>query len=77
MLLKQNVLELVSMDVTTLNRIVRNSGYKDAKFDTCEFVGITNSGDFCYKTSYFEDGGYDFAKVYVKRTAANEYIADF
>ncbi len=77
MLLKQNVLELVGMDATTLSRITRNSGYKDAKFDTCEFVGITNSGDFCYRVSYFEDGEQDFAKVYVKRTAANEYIADF
>ena len=77
MLLKHNVLELVGMDATTLSRITRNSGYKDAKFDTCEFVGITNSGDFCYKVSYIDDGAQDFTKVYVWHDKAGNYVADY
>ena len=77
MLLKEHVNELLTLDAAGLNRILSNSGYKDAKFDDCEFVGITESGDFCYKTSYYEDGAYDFAKIYVKRDAAGQYIAEF
>ena len=65
------------MDAATLSRIARNSGYKDAKFDNCEFVGITNSGDWCYKTSYYEDGAYDFTKIYVRRDDTGDFVADY
>lgn len=77
MLLKSHVNELVNMDALTLSRIVRQSGYKDAKFDDCEFVGITNSGDFAYRASYYEDGAYDFTKLYVRRDPAGNYVADY
>jgi hypothetical protein len=77
MFLKQHVNELVNLNAAGLSIIVRQSGYKDAKFDTCEFVGITNSGEFAYKASYYEDGGYDFTKLYVRRDDAGNYIADY
>jgi hypothetical protein len=77
MLLKSHVNELVNMDALTLSRIVRQSGYKDAKFDDCEFVGITNSGDFAYRASYYEDGAYDFTKIYVWRDVAGNYVAEY
>ena len=77
MLLKQQVTELLNMDAATLSRIVRNSGYKSAKFDDCEFLGITNSGDFCYKAKYTEDSEYDFTKIYVWRDATGDFVAEF
>lgn len=77
MLLKEHVNELVNLDAAGLSKIVRQSGYKDAKFDDCEFVGITNSGDFAYKASYYEDGAYDFTKIYVWRDANGEYVAEY
>lgn len=77
MLLKSHIEELLAMTAGTLSRIARDSGYKDARFDTCEFVGITNSGEFAYKASYYEDGGYDFTKLYVRRDDAGNYIADY
>lgn len=77
MLLKSHVVELLNMDAVTLSRIARQSGYKDAKFDDCEFVGITNSGEFAYKASYYEDGAYDFTKLYVRRDPAGQFVADF
>ena len=77
MLLKQHVNELVNLDAAGLSRIVRQSGYKDAKFDECEFVGITNGGDFAYRASYYEDGAYDFTKIYVRRDAAGNFVADY
>ncbi len=77
MLLKHQVYELVSLTADGLARIARQSGYKDAKFTDCEFVGITNGGEFAYKATYFEDGAYDFTKLYVWRDAAGNYIADY
>jgi hypothetical protein len=76
MLLKSHVNELVNMDADTLSRIARDSGYKDAKFLHCEFVGITNSGDFCYGVTY-KDYEYGACKVYVWRDAAGNYVADY
>jgi len=48
MLLKSHVNELVNMDAAGLSKIARQTGYKDATFLDCTFVGITNGGDFCY-----------------------------
>ncbi len=77
MLLKQHVNELVNLTADELARIARASGYKDAKFANCDFVGITNSGEFCYSASYVEDGAYDFTKLYVWRDKAGNYVADY
>ncbi len=33
------------------------SGYTGASFETAEFVGITNAGQFCYRVTYFDDRG--------------------
>ena len=77
MLLKQHVNELVNMDAAGLSKITRHTGYKDANFATCEFVGITNGGEFAYKASYYEDGAYDFTKLYVRRDPAGNYVADY
>ncbi len=77
MLLKSHVNELVNLNAEQLARIARASGYKDAKFTDCEFVGITNGGEFAYKASYFEDGAYDFTKLYVWRDTAGNYVADY
>lgn len=76
MLLKGHVNELVNMDAAGLSRIARNSGYKDANFLDCEFVGITNGGDFCYGVTY-KDYEYGACKVYVWRDANGEFVAEF
>jgi len=77
MLFKYQIEELLALDAAGLARIARASGYKDAKFDHCEFVGITNGGEFAYKASYYEDGAYDFTKLYVRRDPAGNYVADY
>jgi len=76
MLLKGHVNELVNLTADELARIARQSGYKDAKFLHCEFVGITNGGDFCYSVTY-KDYEYGACKVYVRRNDAGNYVADY
>jgi len=77
MLLKQHVVELLNMDAAGLSKITRHTGYKDANFATCEFVGITNGGEFAYRASYYEDGIEQFTKLYVWRDAAGNYVAEY
>ena len=40
-----------------LARALAVSGYTGASFESAEFVGITNAGQFCYKVTYFDDAG--------------------
>jgi len=42
----------------------------------CEFVGITNGGDFCYGVTY-KDYEYGACKVYVRRNVAGDYVAEY
>ena len=76
MLLKHHVVELINLDAASLSRIARNTGYKDSNFDTCEFVGITNGGEFAYKASFKEDGVEQLTKLYVRRNLAGDYVLD-
>lgn len=77
MLLKHNVIELLNLNANDLARIARSSGYKDANFTDCEFVGITNGGEFAYKATYLEERKKEFTKLYVWRDAAGNYVADY
>lgn len=79
MLLKSHVEELLTMTADKLTRIARQTGYTDAEFKTCEFVGITNSGDFAYKTTYFDfdANAVRLAKLYVWRDESGNYIAEY
>ena len=40
-----------------LARALAVSDYTGASFESAEFVGITNAGQFCYKVTYFDDAG--------------------
>ena len=60
---------------------LKQSGYKDCTFKTAKFVGITNSGEFCYKVTYKdvmrneEDA---VSKVFLKYQHATDSVtADF
>ena len=77
MLLKSHIEELLNMDAAGLSRIARQTGYKDAKFLDCTFVGITNGGDFAYNVTYKDYGTYNSCKVYVKRDVTGDYVAEF
>lgn len=33
------------------------SGYTGCSFESAEFIGITNGGQFCYKVTYFDEAG--------------------
>lgn len=70
---------------TTLNRldlahILARSGYTGMSFESVEFLGLTNSGDFCYSATYFDDAGtgeVETVKIYVSKSATGDMTAEF
>ncbi len=48
---------LTSFTPKALAMGLAQSGYTGVSFETAEFVGITNGGQFCYKVTYFDDAG--------------------
>lgn len=46
---------LTTFTPVALARGLELSGYKDVEFNTAEFLGITNGGQFCYRVTFFND----------------------
>ena len=81
MILADTLKTLTSFDRKGLARVLDKSGYSMCSFETAEFLGMTNSGEFCYKVTYFDDAGTgdeEVGKVFVKYNTENHAItADF
>ena len=64
-----------------LARVLDKSGYSMCAFESAEFLGITNGGQFCYKVTYFDEAGteeVETGKVFVKYDQNNHAMtADF
>ena len=57
---------LTGMPPVMLTMAIQAAGYKKDKFETAQFLGITNAGLFCYKVEYLEDNEFHETKVFVK-----------
>jgi hypothetical protein len=74
---------LTTMGPRGLAQVLDASGYTMCSFESAEFVGITNGGEFCYSVTYYDDGGgpeetLEKGKVFVKYDRDQHYItADF
>lgn len=42
------------LNTPSLEEAFVRAGYKDTKFISNKFIGITNAGQFCYEVMYFE-----------------------
>jgi hypothetical protein len=48
---------LSTLEKHNLVAVLAQSGYTGCSFESAEFLGITNGGQFCYQVKYFDDGG--------------------
>ena len=73
--------KLMNLDRFDLSRILARSGYTGCTFEDARFLGLTESGDFCYLVEYYDDAGTGESqadKVYIRRDkATGEMVADF
>ena len=56
---------LTNMPPIMLTEGIRQSGYKKDKFETSEFLGMSNSNQFVYKVSIIENDSFIECKVFV------------
>jgi hypothetical protein len=57
---------LTNMPPVMLTEGIRQAGYKKDKFETAQFLGMTNATEFCYKVAYLEDNEFHETKVFVR-----------
>ena len=71
--------ELISHTPQTLATVLHFSGYTGAQFKSAEFIGITNSGQFCYKVVYHDESGTGQAvgKVFLTYNKDGSVFADY
>ena len=79
MILAEELTKLVTLDRYELSNILDLSGYKNMSFNSVKFLGLTNSGTFCYSVKYFDDhrNGEQTSKVYVNKNTTGKLVADF
>lgn len=69
---------LSSLGTNMLTTVLGNSGYKDCKFKSAKFLGLTNGKQFCYSVTFREDDMDQTGKVFVSYDSVNDSItADF
>lgn len=56
---------LITMDTGQLERLAAVSGYDGDRYNSAEFLGITNGGQFCYKVTWVEEGDTFKGKVFL------------
>ena len=68
MIMADRLKRLISLGPRDLSLILADTGYTGCAFESAEFLGLTNGGDFCYKVTYYDDAGTgpEVGKVFVK-----------
>jgi hypothetical protein len=56
---------LTNMPAAMLTQGIQQAGYKQDRFTSAKFVGITNAGEFAYLAVFPVEGGTDSCKVFV------------
>lgn len=79
MILAEELNKYTTLDRYELRNILARSGYTGMSFESVKFLGITNSGDFCYKVTFWDDSdtGEQTGKVYVNKDATGDMIAEY
>ena len=69
---------LTTFTAPALTKAIQLAGYKKDKFNTAEFVGMTNAGQFCYKVTYTEHEAEQTGKVFLSYDpVAGKVSADY
>lgn len=50
-----NIQYFTTLTPKHLNAIALNSGYKKTNIRSARFLGLTNGGQFCYTTTFYDD----------------------
>ncbi len=66
MITAEKLATLTQFSAAALTRAINDAGYKEDRFLSARFLGITNGGQFCYQTQYKDiDGELALGKVFL------------
>jgi hypothetical protein len=65
---------LTTLTPTSLTQFLEFSGYKKDKVTECQFLGITNGGQFCYKIDYDNFGNKEYRKAFLSYDPALDLV---
>ena len=79
MMLAHELEKYTTLDRYELRGVLERSGYTGMSFESVKFLGLTNSGHFCYNVTYFDDAGTgeETGKVYISKDATGSMVAEF
>ena len=75
MITAETLTTLTTFTAPALSRAIQDAGYKEDKFTSAKFVGITNGGQFCYYVVFHVEGGTDSTKVFLTYNHANGTVS--
>ena len=75
MITAETLTTLTTFTAPALSRAIQDAGYKEDKFTSAKFLGITNGGQFCYYVVFHVEGGTDSTKVYLTYNHANGTVS--
>lgn len=79
MILAEELEKYTEMTRYDLVEALARNGYTGASFESVRFLGITNSGNFCYRVTFWDDAGtgVETGKVYVSKNATGDAVAEY
>ena len=67
---------LTNMPAAMLTMGIQQAGYKQDRFTSAKFVGITNANEFCYSARFTDSEGEDCTtKVFVKYDPTEDQVS--
>ena len=77
MITAERLKTLTSFTAQGLTEGIRKTGYSRDKFNTAQFLGITNGGQFCYSVTYTDEieGDECTTKVYISYNLAEDRVS--
>ena len=66
---------LTELPAVMLTMGIQSAGHPKHKFTTAQFIGISNGGEFCYRTTRVKEGEDDTVNVFVKYDPAADKVS--
>lgn len=80
MILAHEINKYATLDRHSIVKALARSGYTGVSFQEVEFLGVTRTGDFCYRATYHDEAGTgeeEVCNIYVNKNATGDMVAEF